>query len=71
MENTQRICILCVIMFSLNCLNAEKRGTVAKRYLLINVAELIQDRYFVKTLTSKLKSNVCYFGEEVLLLFPQ
>ena len=57
MENTQRILILCVIMLSSNCLNAEKGATAAKRYLLINVAELIQDRYFENALTSKLKSK--------------
>ena len=56
MENTQRILILCVIMLSLNFLNAEEGATVAKRYLLINAAELIQDRYFENTLASKLKS---------------
>ena len=55
MENTQRILILYTIMFSLNCLNAEKGATAAKRYLLINAAELIQDRYFENTLASKLK----------------
>ena len=57
MENTQRILILCVIMLSLNCLNAEEGATAAKRYLLINAAELIQDRYFKNTLVSKLKSK--------------
>ena len=57
MENTQRILILCVIMLSLNCLNAEEGATAAKRYLLRNADELIQDRYFENTLTSKLKSN--------------
>ena len=39
MENKQRILILCVIMLSLNCLNAEEGVTAAKRYLLINAAE--------------------------------
>ena len=34
-----------------------KKTTVAKRYLLINAAELIHDRYFENTLTSKLKSK--------------
>ena len=48
MENTQRILILYAIILSLNCLNAEEGATDAKRYLLINVAELIQDRYFEK-----------------------
>ena len=38
---TQRAWILSVIMFSLNCLNAEKGATTAKRYLFINAAELI------------------------------
>ena len=71
MENTQRIVILYTIMLSLNCLNAEEGATAPERYLLINAAELIQDRYFENTLTSKLKSKVCYFGEEILLLFPQ
>ena len=46
MENTQRILILYAIMLSLNCLNAEEGATAAELYLLINVAELIQDRYF-------------------------
>ena len=49
--------ILYVIMLSLNCLNAEEGATAAKRYLLINAAELIQDRYFENTLASKLKSE--------------
>ena len=57
MENTQRILILCVIMLSSNCLNAEEGATAAKRYLLINAAELIQDRYFENILASKLKSK--------------
>ena len=57
MENTQRILILYAIMLSLNCLNAEEGVTAAKRYLLINAAELIQDRYFENTLASKLKSK--------------
>ena len=55
MENTQRILILYAIMLSLNCLNAEEGATVAKRYLLKNAAELIQDRHFENTLASKLK----------------
>ena len=70
MENRQKILILYVIMLSLNCLNAEEGATAAKRYLFINAAKLIQDTYFENTLTSKLKSKVCYFGEEILLLFP-
>ena len=57
MENKQRILILYVIVLSLNCLNAEEGATVVKRYLLINAAELIQDRYFENTLTSELKSK--------------
>ena len=57
MENTQRILILCVIMLSLNCLNPEEGATAAERYLLINAAELIQDRYFENTLASKLRSK--------------
>ena len=40
-------------MLSLNCLHAEEGVIAAKRYLLINAAELIQDRYFENTLTSK------------------
>ena len=55
MENTQRIWILCVIVLSLNCLNAEEGAT--KRCLFVNAAKLIQDRYFKNTLTSKLKSK--------------
>ena len=57
MKNTQRILILYVIMLSLNCLNAEEEATAAKRYLLINATELIQDRYIENTLASKLKSK--------------
>ena len=57
MENKQRILILYAIILSLNCLNAEEGATAAKRYLLINGAELIQDRYFENTLASKLKSK--------------
>ena len=57
MENTQRILILCVIMLSSNCLNAEEGATAAKRYLFINAAELIQDRYFKNTLTSEFGSK--------------
>ena len=57
MENTQRILILYAAMFSLNCLNTEEGATAAKRYLLINAAELIQDRYFENILASKLKSK--------------
>ena len=44
-------------MLSLNCLNAEEGATATKGYLLINSAELIQDRYFKNTLASKLKSK--------------
>ena len=57
MVNTQRILILYVIMLSLNCLNAEEEATPAKRYLFINAAELIKDRYFEKTLASQLMSK--------------
>ena len=57
MENAQRILILCVIMLSLNFLNAEEGATAAKRCLFINAAELTQDRYFENTLASKLKSK--------------
>ena len=59
MKNTKRILILYVIMLSLNCLNAEEGTTAAKR--CINAAELIQDRYFENTLTSKLKSKGMLF----------
>ena len=55
MENTQRILILYVIVLSLSCLDAEEGATAAKRYLFINAAKLIKDRYFENTLTSKLK----------------
>ena len=44
-------------MLSLNCLNAEEGAIAAKRYLLINAAKLIQDRYFENNLISKLKSR--------------
>ena len=57
MENTQRILILYAIMLSLNCLNAEEGATAAKRYLFINAAELIQDRYVENTLTSEFESK--------------
>ena len=57
MKNTQKVWILYVIIFSLNCLNAEEGATAAKMYSFINLAELIQDRYFENTLTSKLKSK--------------
>ena len=57
MENVQRILILFAIVLSLNRLNAEKGTTAAKKYLLINAAELIQDMYFKNTLASKLKSK--------------
>ena len=57
MENTQRILILCVIMLSLNCSNAEEGATVDIRLLFINAAELTQDRHFENTLASKLKSK--------------
>ena len=57
MENTQRILILYAIMLSFNCLNAEEEATVAKRHLLINAAELIQDRHFENTLTSEFGSK--------------
>ena len=42
MENTERVWKLYIIMLSLNCLNAEDGATAAKRYLLINAAELIK-----------------------------
>ena len=61
MENTQRILILYAIMLSLNCLSAEEGATAAKRLLFINAAELIQDRYFENTLTSKLRSKGMLF----------
>ena len=57
MENIQRILILYAIMLSLNCLNAEEGVTAVKRYLFINAAELIQDRYFENTLTSEFGSK--------------
>ena len=57
MKNKQRILILYAIILSFNCLNAEEGATVAKRHLLINAAELIQDRYFENTFASKLKSK--------------
>ena len=50
MENTQKILILYAIMLSLNCLNAEEGAAAAKRCLLINAAESIQERYFENTL---------------------
>ena len=57
MKNTHRILILYAIILSLDCLNAEEGATADKRYLLINAAELIQDRYFENTLASQLKSK--------------
>ena len=53
MKNTQRVWILYIIMFFLNCLNAEEGTTAAKTYLFINAAEFIQDRYFEKYLDFK------------------
>ena len=44
-------------MLSLSCLNAEEGATAIKRYLFINAAELIQDRYFENTLTSEFGSK--------------
>ena len=44
-------------MLSLNCLNAEEGATATKRYLLINAAELTQNRYFENTLASELKTK--------------
>ena len=55
MENTQRILILYAIMLCLNCFKVEEGETAAKRYLLINAAELIQDRYFKKYLGFKIE----------------
>ena len=57
MENTQRILILYAILLSFNCLNAEKGATATKRYLFMNAAKLIQDRYVKNTLTSKFGSK--------------
>lgn len=68
MENTQRIWILYIIVLSLN---AEEGAISAKRHLIINAAELIQHIYFENALTPNLSQKVCYFGEGVLLLFPQ
>ena len=53
MKTTQRIQILYVIMLSLNCLNIQEGAITAKRYLFINAAESILNRYFENTLTSK------------------
>ena len=44
-------------MLSLNCLNAEEGATAIKRYLFMNAAKLIQDRYVKNTLTSKFGSK--------------
>ena len=57
MKDTQRVLILYVITFSFNCLNTEEGATAAKRYLFINAAELIQDRYVQNTLTSEFGSK--------------
>ena len=57
MENTQRILILCVILLSLNCLNAEEGATAAKRLLFIKATKLTQDRYVKNTLTSEFGSK--------------
>ena len=62
MENIQRILILYAIMLSLNCLHAEEGVIAAKRYLFINAAELIKDRYFANTWTSN-------FGSKVMMLW--
>ena len=57
MENTQRLCILNVIVLSLNCLMAKERIGAAKRCLIINAAALIQPIYFENDLTSKFESK--------------
>ena len=64
MENTHTILILYSIMLSLNCFNAEEGATAAKRLLFINAAELIKDRYFENTLTSK-------FGSKDMILWKR
>ena len=71
MENTQKILILYAIMLSLNCLNAEKGATAAKRYLFINAAELIQDRYVENTLTSEFGSKDMILWKGGSSLFSQ
>ena len=38
MENTQRACILYVIVLFFNCLIAEEGATVTTRHLIINAA---------------------------------
>ena len=63
--------ILDTIMLSLNCLNAEKGATAAKRLLFINAAELTQDRYFENTLASKLKSKGMLLWRRDFAFFPQ
>ena len=55
MKNTQRIWILYVIMFSLNCVNVEEGETAAKRHLNRNAAELIKHKYFTNALDFKIE----------------
>ena len=71
MENTQKILILYAIMLSLHCLNAEEGAATAKRLLFINAAELIQDRYFENTLTSKFGSKVVMLRKSSSFLFTE
>ena len=47
-ENLDIACYYALFEF----LNAEEGATAAKRYLLLNVTELIQNRYFETTLIS-------------------
>ena len=58
-------------MISLNCLNAERGATAAKRYLFINAAELIQDRYVDNTLTSKFGSKVTMLWKSPSFVFTE
>lgn len=67
MEYTQRIWILCATLMSLNFSTAEEIATTAER----NSAGLIQLIYFKNALTSKLKYKICYFGKEILFVFPR
>ena len=71
MENIQGILTLYAIMLSLNCLIAEEGATAAKRYLFINAAELIQDRYVENTLTSKFVSKVMMLWKSSSFVFTE
>ena len=70
MKITQRIWIVYVIVLSLNCLTA-KDGTIAAKRHFINAVGLIQPKILAMPWIQNLSGKICYFGEEILLLFLQ